>query len=239
MIGSASRQWSSPRRSGLVDAKSSRGRNAVQLHDAARHRRQPHRDGVLGEAHDAEVPFAGNAFITFAVEQRDHLDVAAFRIGMSGALRERDLEHVAARPLHEHAAQRAIRVRRLRVHHGTATAEGAELAGADGRELPGAQRLIAEGEHASRGGGRNLQGDVGQQCREHQGERDDRHHHDARAGAAGLRRGHLAVVVQPAERQHHSQQQGDRQDHRQAPRGPEKNELEHHAPGITAFGCAL
>ena len=35
---------------------------------------------------------------------------------------------------------------------------------------------------------------------------------DARAGAAGLRGGHLAVVVQAAERQHDAEQQCDGQD---------------------------
>ena len=40
----------------------------------------------------------------------------------------------------------------LRVHDGTAAAEHAEPAGRDGRELPGAQRLAAQAEHALRGG---------------------------------------------------------------------------------------
>ena len=70
--------------------------------DAARQCRQAHGDGVLGEAHDAKAAFAGHAFVTFAVKQRDDLQVAALGIGMGGALRQRDLELVAAVAFDEH-----------------------------------------------------------------------------------------------------------------------------------------
>ena len=77
---------------------------------------------------------------------------------MRGALRERDLELVAAAALHEHAAQRAILVGRLRIHHrAAATTEGAEFAGADGSELSGAHCFAAHFQHAAGGGGRHLQ----------------------------------------------------------------------------------
>ena len=105
----------------------------------------------------------GMPSITLAVVQRDHLQVAALGIGMRGALRERDLELVAAVALHEHAAQRAVLVGRLRIHHRAAATEGAEFAGADGRELSGAQCFAAQLQHAAGGGRRHLQRQHGQQ----------------------------------------------------------------------------
>ena len=56
----------------------------------------------------------------------------------------------------------------------------------------------------------------------------------SRAGrkAAGLQRGHFAVVVQAAQSQHHRQQQADRHDNRQIHDRPERDQIEYHVPAV-------
>jgi hypothetical protein len=208
---------------------------ALHFHRAVRQRRQPHGNGVLGEAHDAEFAFAGYALVTLTVIQRDDLQIAAFGIGMGRPLRQRDLHLAAAGALHEHLPQGSVRIRALRVNHGRTPAEGAELARAYGRELPGTQRLVAQREHPARGRGRDLQGQEGEQHRQHRGETQHRHEDRARAGAASLGGRHFAVVVQPAESEDDAEQQAHRQDERKTLHRAECDELEHHAVRILAL----
>src|SRR6185436_15313785 len=130
------------------------------------------------EAHDAELALTRNAFEALAVVQRDHLHVAVGRVGMRGALRQRHLEYAVTIALDEYVLERAVTLRALRVDHGAATAEHAELAGRDGRELPGTQRFAAQLEPAARRRGRDVQGQDaekhGQQHREPQYRQHDR-----------------------------------------------------------------
>ena len=188
-----------------------------------------------------KLPLAGNAFIAFAVVQRDHLQVAALRIGMSGALRERDLEH-ARRGRARTNTRRSVPsgVGRLRVHHRAAAAEGAEFAGADGRELPGAQCLAAQLEHAARGGGRHLQRQRGQQRREHHGES----HAPAPARMREPAPQACAAVISlswyrrpSASTMPSSRPTG--MTSGQVLHGAEQDELEHHAARVLALGRAL
>jgi hypothetical protein len=62
--------------------------------------------------------------------------------------------------------------------------------------------------------------------RHHQGEQRDGAVDAAGADAAGDHRGHLAVVVETSEREHHAEQQPDRQQHREVARDPEPDEVE-------------
>ncbi len=124
------RQWNSAAWARSLRLQQPAGGRAFQRHGAGRQHRQPHRDGVLGEAHDAKAPFARNAFEAFAVVQRDHLQIAALRVGVRGALRQRDLEMPAPVALDEHPLQGAVGVGALRVDHGAAAAEHAESSGA-------------------------------------------------------------------------------------------------------------
>ena len=112
--------------------------------------RQAHRDGVLGESHDAEAPLAGDALEAFAVEERDHLQIAVLGIGVGGALRQRDFEMVATVALHEHPASGCRPVRRP-AH--TPRCCRRRTCGiyrrVIGGELSGAQRLTPQLEHAA------------------------------------------------------------------------------------------
>jgi len=77
-----------------------------------------------------------------------------------------------------------------------------------------------------------------QQYREHHAEPEHRNEHRARARAARLGGRHLAVVVQPAERQNHGEQQANGDNDGEILHRAEHDELEHHAARIRGFGRA-
>ena len=148
LTGMAMRQCNSARLLRSCDSHSERLGWASRFLIDIRDDRHLHRNGVLGEVHDAEFGASRLPFITLAVIERDGVSHAVRRDRVTRALRQGDLDHRAAIALDEHVAQRAVLVHVLRVDHGIAAAEGAEFPGGDRRELPRAQGGIAQAQGA-------------------------------------------------------------------------------------------
>ena len=157
------------------------------------------------------------------------------------ALGERHLHQRAAVALDEHVARACRRASTFcGVHHRVAAAEAAELAGRDRRELPGAQRRVAQLERlCGRLAGRATS--VSQASAGGHQQREQRHRHvDVARGRRRRRaprpsrcRGTAARRPAPPE------QQADRQQDRQVLQRAEADQLQHHALRELVGGGAL
>ena len=173
-----------------------------------------YRNQLLLETHDAEAITAGGAFDALAVVERNGLGRALARPGVVRAPRHRRLDCRAFAALYEYIRQIAVALSRARIDHDAPAAEAAKLPRLERRVDSCAYSLIAQRGLGRGGARRQIEIEPGDQSGDGQCQQPHGHRHAGDADPAGLRRRHLAVMVEPAEGQHDPDQQSERQQDR-------------------------
>ena len=191
---------------------------------------------MLAELDDSKFALTRDPFVAAAVEQRDEVHAVGGGLGIGRGVSERQLDAPVGLASDEDIVQDPFRIDPLRVKNRIAAAEGAEASRVELAELRLFDRRLPEQLHLLVSARHLDEGQPRESHRDHRRKHEQRRQQSRGRETARLQSGHLAVVIEAPEREHHGEQQPDRHDHGQIHHRAQGDQFEDHVPPVLIVG---